>query len=187
MSNQEHGEDGHAQPQARQRVGAAWPVARQDAARESASTRPSMLSVPPVPSASMRTAGTMVRRAGKTRNPWGVWLLSLVTFGIYALWWYYKVNAEVRDYDERIQVQPGVAVLALLSSGFTFGISAIVSMVKTGGRISQAQRAAGSNDRCSGLVGLLLSVVGFGVVYYQSQVNKVWDQHGNPEPGTVVS
>jgi hypothetical protein len=25
-----------------------------------------------------------------------------------------------------------------------------------------------------------------GVVYYQSQLNKVWDLHGNPEPGTAV-
>jgi hypothetical protein len=29
-------------------------------------------------------------------------------------------------------------------------------------------------------------VAGLGIVYYQSQLNKVWDQHGNPEPGTVV-
>ena len=38
------------------------------------------------------------RRVGKTRNPWGVWLLALVTLGIYLLWWYYTINNEIREY-----------------------------------------------------------------------------------------
>jgi hypothetical protein len=125
------------------------------------------------------------REAGKTRNPWGVWLLSLVTFGIYQLWWYYEVNRELRDYDERIHVQPGVALMAQLF-GWILLVPPIVSYVKTGGRIAQAQRLAGSTERCSGLVGLLLSLIGFGSVYYQSQINKVWDAYGNPPPRTPL-
>ncbi|MGZ4663863.1 MAG: DUF4234 domain-containing protein, partial [Frankiaceae bacterium] len=31
---------------------------------------------------------------GKTRGPWAVWLLSIITFGIYFLVWYYKINNE---------------------------------------------------------------------------------------------
>lgn len=30
-----------------------------------------------------------VNKIGKTRNPWGVFGLTLVTLGIYGLWWYY--------------------------------------------------------------------------------------------------
>jgi len=128
----------------------------------------------------------MIHRAGKTRNPWGVWLLSLVTLGIYHLYWYYKVNAELRDYNETILVQPGIALMAILFGGLLCGIPPIVSWVKTGGRIAHAQRIAGRLERCSGLVGFLLQLLGFGVVYYQSQINKVWDSYGNPEPGTVL-
>ena len=84
-------------------------------------------------------------RAGKTRNPWGVWLLALVTLGIYGLWWWYKVNAEVRDYDSRIHVQPGLSVLALFVP-----IANIVSIYKTAGRIQQAQVAADGSERCPG-------------------------------------
>src|SRR5581483_4344335 len=62
----------------------------------------------------------------------------------------------------------------------------IVSWVKTGARISTAQRAAGSRFRCSGLIGSLLAVLGFGIVCYQSQLNKVWDLYGNPAPGTPI-
>jgi hypothetical protein len=142
-----------------------------------------MFSGPPSGSA---LTGIPGRHAGKTRNPWGVWLLGLVTLGIYQLWWYYEVNRELRDYDEHIDVQPGVALVAVLFGGILLGIPPIVSWVKTGGRIAQAQRLAGSTERCSGLVGVLLALIGFGSVYYQSQINKVWDAYGNPLPGTPL-
>jgi hypothetical protein len=122
------------------------------------------------------------RRAGKTRNPWGVWLLSLITFGIYGLYWYYKVNAEVRDYDGSIEVEPGISLLAQF-----IPIANLVSMVKTGGRIARAQASANRPERCSGGIGfLLIFVLGTWIVYYQSQLNKVWDEYGNPEPGLPV-
>ena len=127
------------------------------------------------------------RRAGKTRNPWGAWLLTLVSLGIYGLYWYYKVNEEAREYEPSVNVQPGIAVCALVFGGFTFGIATIVSLVKTGGRISQAQRASGTTARCSGGLGFLLALLlGTHVVYYQSQLNKIWDRHGNPPPGTPL-
>jgi hypothetical protein len=52
---------------------------------------------------------------GKRRNPFLVWLVwPLITLGVYHLVWWYKINREVRDYDHRIDVSPGVAVLALV-------------------------------------------------------------------------
>jgi hypothetical protein len=126
-------------------------------------------------------SGSATHRAGKTRNPWGVWLLSAVTFGIYGLWWYYTVNSELREFDDHINVQPGIALLACF-----FGITNLVSWVRTGGRIGQAQRYAGSEHRCSGLIGILLGIIGLSIVYYQSQINKIWDMYANPEPGTPV-
>jgi hypothetical protein len=126
------------------------------------------------------------RRVGKTRNPWGVWLLSLVTLGIYTFYWYYMVNAELRDYSPQIEVEPVVSLLAVIFGAFTLYIATIVSIVRTGGRIAQGQQIAGSMMRCSGLVGFLLALIGFGIVYYQSQINKVWDAYGNPPPGTTI-
>lgn len=140
-------------------------------------------------SAAMFTAPASgaIQMAGKTRNPWGVWLLSVVTFGIYGLWWYYTINAELRDYHEQIRVQPGLSLMAVLFGYFTLEIATVVSWVRTGGRICQAQQLAGSRARCSGGIGFLLVLVGFAAVYYQSQLNKVWDACGNPPPGTVLS
>ena len=119
---------------------------------------------------------------GKTRDPWGVWLLSVVTLGVYFFWWYYTINGELRDYDETITVDPRVSLIAV-TLGLLIEIPAIISFLFTGGRIRQAQRRAGSLSSCSGLLGVVLSlfVVGIGVVYYQSQLNKIWDCNGNPD------
>jgi hypothetical protein len=105
-----------------------------------------------------------------------------LTLGAYGLYWYYKVNAEARDYEQTVNVQPSLSVLAVF-----IPIAGLVSFVRTGGRIAQAQRASASRHRCSGLAGIVLMLVAcVGIVYYQSQLNKVWDQHGNPPAGTAV-
>lgn len=126
------------------------------------------------------------RRVGKTRHPWGVWALTIVTLGIYGIVWYFKINKEVRDFEPNVVVSPGVSVLALLFGWVLFGIPTIVSVVKSGSRIARAQQAGGIPARCSGLVGLLLWILGFGTVYYQSELNKVWAQFGSPPEGTPV-
>jgi Domain of unknown function (DUF4234) len=126
-------------------------------------------------------------RAGKTRNPWGVWLLSLVTCGIYTYYWYYKANEEVKDYDANIKVDPVLALLAVAFGGILCLIPPIVSIINTGNRIRQAQQTAGVEERCSGGLGILLAILGgFHEVYYQSQLNKVWDKYGNPAEDTVL-
>jgi hypothetical protein len=123
-------------------------------------------------------------RVGKTRHPWGVWLLSLVTLGIYGLYWYYTVNRELQEFDPRIDVNPGLSLLALLFGGILI-VPPFVSLYRTGDRIALGQRFAGSPAGCSGAIGVLLGLIGgFYVVYYQSQINKIWAMYGNPPPGT---
>lgn len=151
------------------------------------SVQPPSPSVPPPLAYAQRAPGSPVQLVGKTRNPWGVWLLSLVTLGVYGLYWYYTVNRELRDYDVRIVVQPGIALVATVFGSFTLGIVTIVSWVHTGGRICKGQQYSGSNNRCSGLIGLLLGIIGFGIVYYQSQINKIWDVYANPPGGTPIA
>ncbi len=107
----------------------------------------------------------------KVRSPVNVWLLAIVTFGIYALVWYYKVNRELRDFDPAIDVKPGLAALALCVP-----IANFISVYHTGKRIAQAQQDAGLPATCSGGVGLLLGFV-FGLypLYYQGHLNKIWE------------
>jgi hypothetical protein len=121
---------------------------------------------------------------GKTRNPWGVFLLCLIPF--YWFFWYYFINRELRDYSEQIEVEPGLSVFAVtVGSMFFLSIPAIVSLVNTCVRIRKAQKLSGAQERCSVILAILCLI--FGMVYVQSQLNKVWDHYGNPPEGTRIA
>lgn len=126
-------------------------------------------------------------RAGKNRNIWLVWLVwPLITLGIYSLVWYYKVNREARDFDRRIDVRPGLALLAV-TIGWIVIIPPFVSVYRTGERIAAMQRAAGLPGSCNGLIGLVLVfVAGLQSLYYQHELNQIWKHYGDPPEGTEV-
>ena len=126
--------------------------------------------------------GTPARAAGKTRNPWGVWLLGLTI--VYYFIWYFKINRELRDFDQSIDVQPGLSVVAVTLGVVLIGIPPIVSWGHTTRRIQMAQKLAGTRLRCSMLMSFISFV--FGSVYLQSQLNKIWDQFGNPPERTPI-
>jgi hypothetical protein len=123
--------------------------------------------------------------AGKRRDPFAVWLLSIITFGIYGLVWYYKINREARDLGAG--TSPGTSLLAITLGGFII-VPPFVSIYNTGDRIAASQRAAGIAPTCNPLVGLLLWIFVFstGSVYYQAEMNKIWDYYGNPQEGSTV-
>ena len=112
----------------------------------------------------------------KRRNPWGVWLLSLVTLGIYHLVWYYKINNELRNNGQ--QNDPALALLAV-GLGWIVIVPLFVSLYRTADRIRQAQEATSASERIIPWLALLLNFVNLiasvGPVYYQSQLNKAWD------------
>jgi len=124
---------------------------------------------------------------GKHRNPFLVWLVwPFITLGIYHLVWWYKINREVRDFDRRIDVSPGVAVLALVP-GFLLIVPPFVSVYRTGARIRRAQQAAGLQGSASPGIGLLLAfILSLQSLYYQSELNRLWDTYGSPPESTPV-
>jgi hypothetical protein len=123
--------------------------------------------------------------AGKRRNPVAVWLLAPITLGIYGLVWYYKINREARDMG--VESNPGTSLLAITLGAFII-VPPFVSIFKTGERIAASQRAAGIAPTCNPVVGLLLwlFVFGTGTLYYQSEMNKIWDYYGVPQEGSAV-
>jgi hypothetical protein len=159
---------------------------------------PSYTTTPPASPATVVTGGTFpVGRSGqpvaaglqmKRRDPVAAWLLlPLVTLGIYHLVWYYKIHAEMGQFDRRRAVSPAGPMLVLLFLGWTF-IAPCVSYYGCGKRIANTQRAAGLPVTCSPGVGLLLMFCfGLGIFYYQSELNKVVDSYGEATtPGTQI-
>jgi Domain of unknown function (DUF4234) len=123
----------------------------------------------------------------KVRNPLGVVGLSLITIGVYYVFWWYFINREMRDLgrarNRDLGQNPGQSVLAL-TLGALIVVPAIVTLWRTPARIENAQEAVGIDRRVSGpIVFILLLLIGpVGIWYAQSELNKVWQaQSGGGE------
>lgn len=111
----------------------------------------------------------------KQRSPWGVWLLAIVTFGIYFYVWYYKIHREMLDRFPDQQINPAGSLLTILL-GWLLILPPLVSIANTGGRIAKAEYAVGARVTASGGLGLLLWVLaGLAMPYYQAKLNTVID------------
>jgi Domain of unknown function (DUF4234) len=111
------------------------------------------------------------------RSPFGVFVLAIVTLGIYYLVWYYKVNRELRD-AAGIDVDPFVALLAI-TIGWLIIVPPFVSWYRTFERIQRAQREAGLTSEVNPILGFILYLVALyflpvELLYAQDELNKLW-------------
>lgn len=124
----------------------------------------------------------------KVRNPWAVLGLSLITLGIYYVFWWYFINREMRDVGHANGVDlgqsPGTSVLAVTIGAFVI-IPPFVSVWKTGRRMEGTQRTVGVSGG-SGPLFFVLHIIPivslFAPVYMQMELNKAW--HAIEDPGT---
>jgi hypothetical protein len=78
----------------------------------------------------------------KHRSPLGVWLLTIITFGIYGLVYWYKIHAELARLDPRQKISPVFELMSIWLLSFTI-VLPIMSIVRLGGKIRAAQAAVG--------------------------------------------
>ena len=115
----------------------------------------------------------------KTRSPVAVAILSVVTLGIYIVFWWYFINREMADYGRakgtaELGDSPAKSTLALFPGAFVI-VPAIWTTVTTFQRVQRAQRLAGLTP-LNGWLALVLYVVispAF-YAYLQSGLNGVW-------------
>jgi hypothetical protein len=130
----------------------------------------------------VQIAGTA--STAKVRNPLGVVGLSIITLGIYYIFWWYFINREMRDLGRArntdLGENPGNSVLAI-TLGALIIVPAIVTLWTTSGRIERSQETVGMANRASGpVVFILLLLIGpVGLWYAQYELNKVWDAQGD--------
>jgi hypothetical protein len=119
----------------------------------------------------------------KIRNPLGVLGLSLITLGIYGVFWWYFVNREMADYGQANAVpelgdNPIMSVVAI-TLGSLIIVPPFVSFWRTLKRIETSQnRALGANNLAVLLVFILGLIPLVNIVVLplmQSNLNQVWE------------
>src|SRR3954453_13090052 len=100
----------------------------------------------------VQIAGTPAK--AKIRSPWAPALLPFITLGIYAIFWYYYINREMRDLGrahntDELGDSPGMSVLAV-TLGAIIIVPAVISVIHTFQRIQAAQRLTGIQEQANG-------------------------------------
>jgi hypothetical protein len=115
----------------------------------------------------------------KIRGPVTVAILSIVTIGIYVLFWWYFVNREMADYGRtrgtnELGDSPTKSTLALFPGGLIV-VPAIWTTVTTFQRVQAAQRLNGQMP-INGWLGFVLFLVFQPALYgyMQSGLNSAW-------------
>jgi hypothetical protein len=119
----------------------------------------------------------------KVRNPWGVLGLSIITFGIYGIFWYYYLNKEFKEYgaaqgdQELAESNPVNSVLAI-TLGALIVVPALISLYNFVKRAQRVQQLGGV-EPLNGWIALIIFLVVSFVLYpfVQSEVNKVWERY----------
>ena len=110
------------------------------------------------------------------RNPLGVLGLSLITLGIYGLYWYYKVNEEILRFTRDETISPSRSLLAVIP-GFLLIVPPFIAYYNTANHIAQIQQQRSMVSQISpALVVLLGILIWIGMAaYVQEHLNRVWD------------
>ena len=126
----------------------------------------------------IQIAGTPA--TAKIRSPWAPALLPFITLGIYAIFWYYYINREMRDLGrahntDELGDSPGMSVLAV-TLGALIIVPAVISVIHTFQRIQAAQRLNGVEPQANGWLGLIMALLISPVfyAYEQAELNKAW-------------
>ncbi len=176
----------------RSRSGAGWThVAWRGPVRAAmlALRKPSYCEVPPPMAPIVPIAGAPAGTNAKARSGWLVLLWSVLTFGIYGIYWWYSINRELadvggaRDTDE-LGTNPVLSALA-----YTFGgvlvVPVVWTFVATFKRVQRAERLVGEPEPASGWVFAALTVLTLGigaVLYLQAHQNRVLRRQAGPAP-----
>ena len=110
------------------------------------------------------------------RNPLGVLGLILITLGIYGLYWYYKVNEEIRDVTGDQTISPGRSLLAVIPGAFLI-VPPFIAYYNTANHVALMERERSISNEISPALTVVLGLViwiGMGA-YVQEHLNRVWD------------
>jgi Domain of unknown function (DUF4234) len=115
----------------------------------------------------------------KIRSPWAVALLPFVTFGIYHLVWWYRINRELSDFGYANNIDLGTNPLLSMLALFPGVFIIVPPLVSYWNGTKRVQYAAieGGTEPVNGWIALVLYIV-IGPAfwaYLQVSLNELWD------------
>jgi Domain of unknown function (DUF4234) len=130
-------------------------------------------------------------KTAKIRHPVAVPVLTIITIGIYGLYWWYQINREMRDLGEArgqdgLGEKPMNSLLAYFPGALII-VPPYVSLYNGVKRMQRAQEVTTGDVTFNGWIVLVLILASFiigiaGLVvpgYIQSEMNKVWENVGS--------
>lgn len=101
-------------------------------------------------------------------------ILSIVTCGIYAIYWFITLTDDAREYAKDSNMQSGG--IAFLLTLVTCGIYGIYWAYKMGKLIEQGQKNCGLAAKDNSILYLILEIFGLGIINYclmQNDLNEI--------------
>jgi hypothetical protein len=117
------------------------------------------------------------------RNPLGVLGLSFITIGIYFLYWYYKINDEVRRFEHDETISPARSLMAMIF-GWIIIVPPFIAMYNTAKHVQAVEERLAIQPQLEPaltIVIMLFVSIGNGV-YIQEHLNRVWDRAAGAMP-----
>ena len=111
------------------------------------------------------------------REPLGVLGLTVVTFGIYFFYWYYKINDELRRYEHDDTISPTRSLMAMLF-GWMIIVPPFIALYNTGKHVQGAEQRKAIQPQLEPalvIVLFLLLAIANGL-YIQEHLNRIWDR-----------
>ena len=111
------------------------------------------------------------------RNPLGVLGLTVITLGIYFLYWFWKINDELRLYKRDESISPTRSLMAMLF-GWLIIVPPFIAMYNTSKHVQDVEQRLGVQPQLEpALTIVFLLIVAIGnTIYVQEHLNRIWDR-----------
>lgn len=111
------------------------------------------------------------------RNPLGVLGLTLITLGIYGLYWYYKANEEIKNFTNDDTNSPVRSLMAFIF-GWLIIVPPFIAAYNTAKHVQEMEQRVGVQQQIEpalAVIFLILISIVIGL-YVQEHLNRVWDK-----------
>jgi uncharacterized membrane protein len=111
------------------------------------------------------------------RNPLGVLGLTVITLGIYGLYWYYKVNEQIKNFTKDETISPVRSLMALIF-GWLIIVPPFIAVYNTAKHVQEMEQRAGVQQQIEPALAVILLILISIVIglYMQEHLNRVWDR-----------